>query len=369
MDINDLLKMMVKHDASDLFFSANAPVGIKIEGTTRYMGDQTLSAETIKKLAYGMMNDEQIRTFEAEMEMDLAFSNPEIGRYRVNVFRQRGDVAIVIRYIHRKNRTIADLNLPPILNDLVMSPRGLVLMVGAAGSGKSTTLASMIDHRNQTRSGHILTIEDPVEYLHTHKKSIVNQREVGFDTHSYGAALKRAMREAPDVIMIGEIRDRESMEQALMYSETGHLCLSTVHAANANQTMERITGFFPDYARKDILRDLSHHLRAIVAQRLLTGRNDKRIPAVELLLNTPHVQDLIQKGEIEKLKEAMEKGDEYGMSTFDQSLYELYHAKKISLDEALTNADSKNNLGLRVRLEETGKPASSGPVSTSRAGH
>lgn len=352
MEIRDLLRMMAKHNASDLYFSADAPVGIKIEGKTRPLGEQKMTADTVRQLAYSMMSDKQIRSFEDEMEMDMAFSDPEVGRYRVNVFRQRGEVAIVIRYIRNHIQTSDELNLPPVINDLVMYPRGLVLVVGATGSGKSTTLASMIDHRNRTQTGHILTIEDPVEYLHTHKKSIINQREVGFDTHSYANALMRAMREAPDVIMIGEIRDRETMEQALMYAETGHLCLSTVHATNANQTIERITGFFPDYARKDLRRDLSHHLSAILAQRLLIGLDGKRIPAVEVLLNTPHVQELIQKGETERLKEAMEQGTENGMSTFDQSLYDLYSAQKISLDEALANADSKNNLALKVRLEK-----------------
>jgi len=357
MEIKTFLAMMVKHDASDLYFSAEAPPAIKIEGKTRALGDRPLTAEIVKKLAYGMMTDEQVRTFEQDWEMDLAFTEPDVGRYRVNIFRQRGEVAMVIRYIHSHIPDIQELNLPPVLNELVMYPRGLVLVVGTTGSGKSTTLASMINHRNQTRTGHILTIEDPVEYLHSHKKSIVNQREVGFDTHSYQSALKRAMREAPDVIMIGEIRDRESMGQALMYAETGHLCLSTVHATNANQTMERITGFFPDYARKELLKDISHNLRAVIAQRLLIGTDGRRVPAVELLLNTPHVQELIQKGEIERLKEAMEQGHEIGMSTFDQSLYDLYKAEKISLEEALENADSKNNLSLKVRLENSGNSA------------
>ncbi len=301
-----------------------------------------------------MMTDEQRKVFEKKWEMDLAFTEPGVGRYRVNVFRQRGDVAMVVRYIRSRIPGIEELNLPQIINELVMFPRGLVLVVGTTGSGKSTTLASMIEHRNSVQSGHILTIEDPIEYLHEHNKSIVNQREVGFDTHSYKTALRQAMREAPDVIMIGEIRDRETMQQALMYAETGHLCLSTVHATNANQTLERIKGFFPDSAQKEILRDVSHNLRAVIGQRLLIGKYGKRVPAVELLLNTLLVQELIQKGEIDGLKEAMEQGADIGMSTFDQSLYELYTSGKISLDVALANADSKNNLSLKVRLEHSG---------------
>jgi twitching motility protein PilU len=266
---------------------------------------------------------------------------------------------MVVRYIRDRILSIEELNLPPGLKDLVMEPRGLVLVVGTTGSGKSTTLASMLDYRNRMKTGHILTIEDPVEYLHHHQQSIVNQREVGFDTHSYESALKRAMREAPDVIMIGEIRDRETMEQALMYAETGHLCLSTVHATNANQTLERIVTFFPDYARESLLMDLSFNLRAIIGQRLLIGTDGKRVPAVEVLLNTLYVQELVQKGEIEGLKGAMEQGVEVGMSTFDQALYQLHHDGKISLEMALQNADSPNNLSLKVRLESGGGHADS----------
>jgi twitching motility protein PilU len=345
---------MAEHQASDLYFSVGAPVGIKVEGVTKPLGDQALAVGSVKELAYALMNPEQIKRFEKDWEMDMAFTDPDIGRFRVNVFKQRGEVAMVVRYIRDRILSIEELNLPPGLKDLVMEPRGLVLVVGTTGSGKSTTLASMLDYRNQMKTGHILTIEDPVEYLHHHKKSIVNQREVGFDTHSYESALKRAMREAPDVIMIGEIRDRETMEQALMYAETGHLCLSTVHATNANQTLERIVTFFPDYAREALLSDISYNLRAIVAQRLLIGVDGRRVPAVEVLLNTLYVQELIQKGEIEGLKDAMEQGVEVGMSTFDQSLYQLYRDSKISLDIALQHADSPNNLSLKVRLETGG---------------
>ena len=354
MDITHYLNLMVEKNASDLYFSTSAPVNIKIEGVTSSLGDAPLPPGMVKKIAYSLMTDSQLKEFEEEWEMDLAISAKNIGRFRVNIFRQRGEVSIVMRYIIAKIQAVQKLNLPDILQDLVLEPRGLILVVGATGSGKSTTLASMINHRNQNKTGHILTIEDPIEYIHQHGKSIVNQREIGLDTHSYANALKRAMREAPDVIMIGEIRDRETMQQAIAYSETGHLCLSTLHATNANQTLERIINFFPESMYKQLFTDLSLNLRAVISQRLVIGKDKKRLPAVEVLLNTPHVQDLIQKGAISEIKEAMEQSNELSMQTFDQALYNLFMAGKISEQEALSHADSRNNLGLRIRLGREG---------------
>jgi twitching motility protein PilU len=308
----------------------------------------------VRKLAYSIMNDDQVKEYEATMEGNLAISISGLGRFRVNVFRQRGDVAMVIRYIKGKIPSIEDLNLPQKLKDLIMEPRGLVLVVGSTGSGKSTTLASMIDYRNDNQTGHILTIEDPVEFLHTHKKSVVDQREVGLDTLSYEVALKNAMREAPDVILIGEIRDQQTMQHAIAYAETGHLCLSTLHANNANQALDRIINFFPDTAHRQLYMDLSLNLKAVVSQRLIKSTDGQRVPAVEIMLLSTFVAELIQKGDIHAVKEAMEQGTERGMQTFDQALYKLYKEGKITLENALGNADSRNNLSLRIRLDESG---------------
>lgn len=354
MDITPYLKMMVEKNASDLFFSTNATPCIKIEGTTAHLGQHPLEPGVVQKLAYSIMTKDQIKEFEQTLEMDLAISAKETGRFRVNTFRQRGEVSIVIRYITANIQSVEKLSLPPILNNLIMEPRGLVLVVGTTGSGKSTTLASMINHRNLNKTGHILTIEDPIEFIHHHKKAIVNQREVGLDTHSYQNALKRAMREAPDVIMIGEIRDQETMQHALAYADTGHLCISTLHATNASQTLERIINFFPEKAHRQLHMDLSLNLRAIVSQRLVIGVNKKRVPAVEVMLNTPHIADLIQKGHINEIPTAIEQGIDVGMQTFDQALYDLYEAGKISAEEALNNAESRNNLGLKIRLGKDG---------------
>ncbi|MCG2635144.1 MAG: PilT/PilU family type 4a pilus ATPase [Gammaproteobacteria bacterium] len=354
MDIGRYLHLMIERQASDLFFSTGAPVCIKIEGVTKPVNDIALGPGEVKKAAYSLMNDKQLQRFEKEWELDLGVTVKETGRFRINVFRERGEVAMVVRFVRSDIPTIAKLNLPPILNDLVMAPRGLVLVVGAAGSGKSTTLASMVDHRARERTGHILTIEDPIEYVHHHRKSIVNQREVGIDTHSYTHALIRAMREAPDVILIGEIRDYETMQQAITYAETGHLCLSTLHASNSDQTLDRIINFFPETAHRQLFMDLSMNLKAVISQRLVTGIDGNRLPAVEVLLNTPYVQELILKGEVDQVKSAMEQGKEIGMQTFDQSLYELYMAGRIALDQALAHADSHNNLSLRIRLAEGG---------------
>jgi twitching motility protein PilU len=282
--------------------------------------------------------------------MNLAVALKDVGRFRVNVYRQRGDVALAARFITAAIPSIESLNLPAVLKDLIMTPRGLILVVGSTGSGKSTTLASMIDYRNERRTGHMLTIEEPIEYLHTHKQSLVDQREIGFDTLNYANALKNAMREAPDVILIGEIRDRETMQHAIAYAETGHLCLSTLHANNANQTLDRIINFFPDTARQQVLTDLSQNLRAVISQRLVRTVNDQRVPAIELLLRTPFVSDLIAKGEIDGLKEAMKQGAAIGMTTFDMSLYKLYAAGRIAYKEAIINADSQTDLALHIRL-------------------
>ncbi len=354
MDIVPYLKLMVQKNGSDVFFSTGAPPNLKVEGRTMPIGDTALAPGMVRKLAYSIMNDEQVSEFERTMEGNLAISISGLGRFRVNVFRQRGDVAMVIRYIKGQIPTIEELNLPQQLKELILEPRGLILVVGSTGSGKSTTLASMIDHRNQTTTGHILTIEDPVEFLHTHKKSVVDQREVGLDTLNYENALKNAMREAPDVILIGEIRDRATMQHAIAYAETGHLCLSTLHANNANQALDRIINFFPDTAHHQLFMDLSLNLKAVISQRLVKSIDGKRVPAVEIMLLSTFVAELIQKGDVHSVKDAMEQGADRGMQTFDQALYNLYKEGKIDLENALGNADSRNNLSLRIRLSESG---------------
>ncbi|MBI1733251.1 MAG: PilT/PilU family type 4a pilus ATPase [Gammaproteobacteria bacterium] len=355
MDISAYLQLMVEKDASDLFFSAGAPVNIKLQGESHPVGSTPLSAGDVHDVAYSMMNDDQIAAFERDLELNMAVTVAKLGRFRINIYRQRGDTAMVVRYIKSRIPSIEELGLPEILKRLIMEKQGLVLVVGATGSGKSTTLASMVNYRNEHKSGHILTIEDPIEFMHEHKKSVVDQREVGLDTHSYPEALKNALREAPDVIVIGEIRDRETMRHALHYAETGHVCLSTLHANNANQTLERIINFFPDTAHHALLLDLAQHLRAIVSQRLVPGIDGKRVPAVEILLNTPFISELIEKSRINEIKDAMEQGKIAGMQTFDQSLYDLFKAGRISVDEALRHADSRNNLRLRLRLEDPGQ--------------
>lgn len=365
MDIVPYLRLMVQKNASDLFFSTGAPPNLKAEGHTMPIGDTRMAPGQVRKLAYAIMTDDQIKEFESTMEGNLAISISGLGRFRVNVFRQRGDAAMVIRYIKGDIPSPEELNLPPILKDLIMEPRGLILVVGSTGSGKSTSLASMIDHRNQNVTGHILTIEDPVEFLHTHKKSVVDQREVGLDTASYEVALKNAMREAPDVILIGEIRDRETMKHAIAYAETGHLCISTLHANNANQALDRIVNFFPDTAHKQLFMDLSLNLKSVVSQRLVKGINGKRMPAVEIMLLTTFVAELIQKGDVHSIKEAMEQGGQRGMQTFDMALYDLYKEGRIELEEALRNADSRNNLSLKIRLSESGDVGAPGSFEIS----
>ncbi len=345
-----MLKLMADRNASDLFFSPGAPPSIKINGITRHIGEQPMTPQTVQTMAYSIMNERQQKEFEATLEMNLSIGLEGIGRFRINVYRQRGAVAFVVRYITSKIPDLASLHLPDQLKELIMLPRGLILVVGATGSGKSTTLASMIDYRNGERTGHILTIEDPIEYLHTHKKSVVDQRELGLDTLSYANALKNAMREAPEVILIGEIRDRETMQAAIAYAETGHLCLSTLHANNANQTLDRIINFFPESAHHQLFVDLSLNLKAVISQRLVKSVEGKRLPAVEILLGTSYVSDLIQKGAIHEIKEAMKQGIDRGMQTFDEALFQLWDQGKISLEEALEHADSRTDLQLRVRL-------------------
>lgn len=351
MDISDLLATMAEEHASDLYLSHGAAPSIVVAGKSRYLGDKVLTPIDTRAIAYSVMSDRQQKEFESTFEMNLGIAPAGIGRFRVNVYRQRGEVALAIRYIATEIPTLESLRLPETLRDLIMLPRGLILVVGATGSGKSTTLASMLDYRNRNRGGHILTIEDPVEYLHQHHQSIIDQREVGIDTLSYENALRNAMREAPNVIMIGEIRDRETMQQAMAYAETGHLCLSTLHANNANQTLDRILNFFPDTARHQLLVDLSLNLKAVVSQRLLHAVDGTRVPAVELLLVTAYISDLIEKGEIATIREAMKQNSEAGMQTFDQALYSLYAAGTIGYAEALEHADSRTDLALQIRLQ------------------
>ena len=351
MELTSMLVKVIELKGSDLFISAGTSPQIKVEGKTVSIGKKVLSAQETHQLAYSIMSDEQMKTFEHELELNIALHLANAGRFRVNVFKQRGEMALVARYIKSEIPSISKLGLPQRLQELIMEERGLLLVVGGTGTGKSTTLASMIDYRSSTRSGHILTIEDPVEFIHSHKKGMVNQREVGLDTHSYANALKNAMREAPDVILIGEIRDRETMQHALAYAETGHLCVSTLHANNANQALDRILNFFPETAHSQTLMDLSLHLKAIVAQRLCHGINGKRVAAVEMMTNTPYISDLIQKGKIDVIKEAMTQSKDV-QQTFDEALYELTTTQQISQEEALRHADSRNNLSLKFRLEK-----------------
>jgi len=352
VDIGYFLKLMTEKNASDMFLTTGAPVNIKVEGKLYPLGNTGLPPGMVKKIAYSLMDEGDVPRFEKHLELNMAIAVKDAGRFRINVFKQRGEVGMVIRAIKSEIPGFEALKLPPVLRELVMEQRGLILMVGATGSGKSSSLAAMLDYRNVNAAGHILTIEDPIEFLHKHKKSIVNQREVGLDTHTYAEALKNAMREAPDVIMIGEIRDTETMESAIAFSETGHLCLSTLHSNNADQTMERILNFFPEPAHKNVLMNLSLNLRAIVSQRLVIGKDGRRLPAVEVLLNTPFIRDLIRRGNIHELKEAMERSLSEGMQTFDQSLFLLYREGRIELEEALKKADSRDGLALKIRMNE-----------------
>ena len=352
MDITKLLSLMVEHDASDLYVTVDSPPMYRIHGTLRAAGTRSLTAEETEALALSVMSDKQQQTFAATHEQNLALYYTSLGRFRVNAYRQRGAVGVVVRQIKGTIPTLDELGLPAVFKDVAMTKRGLVLVVGATGSGKSTSLAALIDHRNTNSAGHIITIEDPIEFVHQHKKSIISQREIGLDTETYATALKNCLRQAPDVVLIGEIRDAEAMEAAITFAETGHLCLATLHSNNANQAMERIMNFFPAERHNQIYMQLSMNLRGILSQRLVNTTDDRRIAAVEVLLDSPRIKDLILKGQITELKEAMEKGTNIGMQTFDQALYDLYKAGNITLDEALTNADSANNVRLRAKLSD-----------------
>ncbi|NHN76379.1 PilT/PilU family type 4a pilus ATPase [Azotobacter chroococcum] len=349
-----MLRVLATQDGSDLYLSTGAPPCAKFNGVLKALGQEPLQPGAVAKIAEGLMDAEQRVEFERELEMNLAISLPNIGRFRINIFKQRNEVSIVARNIKLDIPRFEDLKLPRILLDVVMEKRGLVLFVGGTGSGKSTSLAALIDYRNRNSGGHIITIEDPVEYVHRHKKSIINQREVGVDTRSFHAALKNTLRQAPDVILIGEIRDRETMEHALAFADTGHLAISTLHANNANQALDRIINFFPEERRPQLLNDLGNNLKAFVSQRLVKTQDGKRRAAVEVLLGTPTVRDLIKRSELSEIKEIMAKSRNLGMQTFDQALIELVNEGAIGEEEALKNADSANNVRLQLKLHRDG---------------
>src|SRR5579863_4641313 len=350
LNTKPLFKLMVEKKASDLFFTSNAPIKIKIEGQILPVNRQVLTPETVKQTAYALMSAEQREHFTHEFELDFAVSEPGLGRFRVNVFLQRGYPAMVMRYITADMPRLDALGLPEVCSDLVLKKRGLILMVGATGSGKSTTLAAMINHRNESSSDHIVTIEDPIEFLHTNKRSIVNQREVGLDTKSYARALRGVVRAAPDVILIGEIRDRDGMEAAINLSGTGHLVLATLHANNCAESLDRIINMFPREQHPQIFLDLSQYLRAITAQRLVMGKDNRRLAAVEVMINTPHIGTLIKKGDVVSIKEAISASSERGIQSFDVALHELHKDGRIALEEALANADSRANLEAKINF-------------------
>ncbi|MDR0378942.1 MAG: PilT/PilU family type 4a pilus ATPase [Candidatus Accumulibacter sp.] len=363
MILDRLFQLMSDKQASDLFISAGVPIHIKIQGHTTPVNRQVMTSAMVEKIASELMTEEQARKFETTMEMNLSFGVPKVGNFRINLFRQRASIAIVVRFILGNIPALDTLGLPPVMAELVMERRGLILIVGATGSGKSTTIAAMLDHRNANRSGHILTIEDPIEFLFRHKKSIVNQRELGMDTLGWDQALRSAMRQAPDCILIGEIRDRETMQSAIAYAQTGHLCLATLHANNSYHALNRIINFFPLENRAALYLDLSASLRAIVSQRLVARPDGRRLPSVEVLLNTRHIQELIERGEVLAIKEAMEQSLASGSQTFEQDLFRLYREGIITLDEALASADSPTNLswlinnsGLAPSKKEERKP-------------
>jgi twitching motility protein PilU len=345
-----LFKLMVEKKASDLFFTSNAPVKIKIEGQILPVNKQILSPETVRQTALALMSPEQREWFLREWEIDFAISEAGLGRFRVNVFMQRGYPALVMRYITADMPKLDVLGLPEIMRELIMMKRGLVLMVGSTGSGKSTSIAAMINYRNENSSDHIVTIEDPIEFLHTNKRSIVNQREVGLDTKSYHRALRGVMRAAPDVILIGEVRDREGMEAAINLSGTGHLVLATLHANNSAEALDRIINMFPRDQHNQIFLDLSQYLKAIMAQRLVMGKDGKRVAAVEVMLNTPHIAELVKKGDVTSIKEAIIQSGERGIQSFDTALLQLYKQNRVELEEALTHADSRTNLEAKINF-------------------
>lgn len=357
MDISLILRFMVERSASDLFFSTGAPPNIKIEGVSTPVGHAPLPPGAIKDIAYSIMTEEQIDEFEEKLEMNFAYSASNIGRFRVNVFRQRGEVGMVMRHIKTNIPDITLLKLPPVLKDVIMEHNGLILVCGPTGAGKSTTLAAMVDYRNRNKTGHILTIEDPIEYLHAHKQSIIDQREIGVDTHSYHDALRNALREAPDVILIGEIRDAEAMEYAVTFAQTGHLCLATLHANNTKQAFERIRHFYPPEKQGQVMFDLSLVVRGIISQKLIPNVQGKRVPVMEVMLRSPDVVELIQKDELDNIVKAIESNANDGMMTMDQHLYELYKKGELDQEAALYHAESRTNLSLRMRLGDDDKGA------------
>ena len=349
--MQDLLRLMVQKNGSDLFITAGFPPAIKIDGRIVPQSNQILSPQHTTELARAIMNDKQAAEFEATKECNFAISPANIGRFRVNAYVQQGRVGCVLRTIAQKIPTLDELGLPTVLREIAMAKRGLVIFVGGTGTGKTTSLAAMVDYRNEHSYGHIITVEDPVEYVHQHKNCIITQREVGIDTEDWSIALKNTLRQAPDVILMGEIRDRETMDHAIAFAETGHLCLATLHANSANQAIDRIINFFPEERRQQLLMDLSLNLRAMISQRLLpmVGRKG-RIPAVEIMLNSPLISDLIFKGEVSEVKEVMKRSSELGMQTFDQALFKLHEDELISYEDALRNADSVNDLRLQIKL-------------------
>jgi twitching motility protein PilU len=369
MYLDRLFKLMAEKQASDLFITCGAPINIKVNGVVAPISTQPMDVETVRRIAYELMSKEQAREFENEMEMNLSHLDRAVGNFRINIFRQRGTISLVIRFVRSNVPAFEQLNLPPVLLDLVMEKRGLVLICGATGSGKSTTLAAMIDHRNASKSGHILTLEDPIEYLFEHRKSLVNQREIGVDTQNYQKALANALREAPDLIMIGEIRDRETMQQALLHTLTGHLCLATLHANNSYHAMSRIINLFPYDARSGLLSDLSIGLRAIVCQRLVRNKSGEQQPAVEILLNTALIAELIKNGEITQIKEAMEQSLYPGSQTFEQALCRLHMDGVLTYDEAMTASDSPTNLAWLINQQApTARVDNMGPQGNDASG-
>jgi twitching motility protein PilU len=364
--IHNLLKAMVQSGGSDLFIARDFPPTMKVHGTMKALTAQKLTPEVSRKLAMILMNRLQREEFEREMECNFAISLPGVARFRVNVFLQQAAVSMVIRTITSEIPSLEKLGLPSILKDVITAKRGLVLVVGGTGSGKSTTMAGMIDHRNSSAPGHIITVEDPVEYVHVSKQCLVSHREVGVDTHSWHNALKNTLRQAPDVILIGEIRDQETMEHALAFAETGHLCMGTLHANNANQTLDRVVNFFPDERKPQVMMDLASNLKAVVSQRLVRSLDGKRKAAIEILLNTPTVAELLSKGQSAAIKPIMDKSRELGMQTFDQALFDLYDAGDISYEEAIRNADSTNELRLAIKLKsKKGEPSTASSMSLS----
>jgi twitching motility protein PilU len=360
MKVTPYLKILAEKDGSDLYFSTGARPSAKFNGVLTPLGKNAAPPGWVHSLASEIMNEKQKKEFTEKPEMNLALSLSDIGRFRINIFKQRNETAMVIRNIVTEIPLIDDLGLPKVLQEIIMAKRGLILFVGGTGSGKSTSLAALINHRNMNSKGHIITIEDPIEYIHPHKGCIINQREVGVDTDSFADALKNTLRQAPDVILIGEIRDRETMEHALAFAETGHLAISTLHANNANQALDRIVNFFPEERRTQLLSDLSINLRAFVSQRLIPTIDNKRCAAIEVLLNSGRVADLIMQGAVLEIKEVMEKSEAMGMQTFDTALFHLYNQGKISLDETLKNADAENNLRLRIELASKADGSHSG---------